>query len=307
VVCSVCYVYGVATKLIRACPACQATNSRSRGQVNGFAIQACETCDTLFTATLPQPDDVTDYAVYYDDEQTVAIPDFVLERLRENVRALDSYRQAGSWLDLGCGAGTLLRAAEAEGWRAVGTEIVPTIVDALRASGLDVRLGETSELDLHDGSFDVVSLIEVMEHVTDPTAILAEAARLVRPGGAVYITTPHGRGVAGRILKTRWSAVAPPEHLQLFSVQGMRIALQSAGLKVRSASTHGINPHELAAAIRADRTPRPPGINVAARYRLNEALSTRRSGSLVKRAVNGALSAMRVGDNLKIVAERVGG
>jgi SAM-dependent methyltransferase len=53
----------------------------------------------------------------------------------------------------------------------------------MRAQGLDTRLGLTQELDLPSGGFDVVSAIEVLEHVPDPDALIAEAARLLRPGG----------------------------------------------------------------------------------------------------------------------------
>ena len=61
----------------------------------------------------------------------------------------------------------------------------------------------------------MVSLVEVVEHVDDPAAVVQAARHLIRPGGAMYITTPHGRGVSARLLRSGWSAVAPPEHLQL--------------------------------------------------------------------------------------------
>jgi SAM-dependent methyltransferase len=147
-------------------------------------------------------------------------------------------------------------------------------------------------------------MVEVIEHVRDPHELIADAARLVRPGGAVYITTPHGRGISARLLRTRWSVVTPPDHLQLLSIQGLRAALGNAGFVVRSVSTHGLNPYELVAGLRHGRARPQAHSNTETSYRLNESLSTRRSGVIVKRAVNAALTAVRLGDTLKVVAER---
>lgn len=282
---------------------CQTSGARSLGQTNGFDIRSCG-CGTLFTAELPAATDEKDYEAFYAGGRSVPIPDFVLGRLGEIVASFERYRSLNRWLDLGCGAGTLLQAAVDGGWQAIGTEVAPAAVQAARAAGLDVRLGETGDLDLRSAGFDVVSMVEVIEHVHDPHALLGEAARMVRPGGALYLTTPHGRGISARLLRTRWSVVTPPDHLQLLSIHGLRAALDDAGLVVRSVSTHGLNPYELVAGLRHGRARTQTHSNTETSYRLNESLSTRRSGVIVKRAVNGALTAVRLGDTLKVVAER---
>jgi SAM-dependent methyltransferase len=290
----------------RACPACREPKSHALGRVADFDIRSCDRCKTLFTSRLPLVEDSTEYyASFYAEGRDIAVPDFVLDRLRGVVHSLARYRTTGRWLDIGCGSGTLLRAAGAEGWDAVGTEIAPAIVDAMRAQGLDARLGLTQELALPSGGFDVVSAIEVLEHVSDPDALIAEAARLLRPGGAVYITTPHSRGISGRLLGTGWSVVAPPEHLQLFSSAGIRSTLSRGGLRALSLATSGVNPYELATKIRVRRQAgRVDSDTVCQSYQLNEMLSTHRVGTAVKRGANTVLSAVRLGDTLKVLAER---
>jgi hypothetical protein len=69
-------------------------------------------------------------------------------------------------------------------------------------------------------------------------------------------------------------------------------------------STTGANPHELRAKLRSRDAVLAGSANVQARYALNEALTTRRTGALIKRTINGVLSATRLGDTLKVVAER---
>ena len=216
-----------------------------------------------------------------------------------------AYRSSlNRWLDIGCGAGTLLQAVVNGGWEAIGTEVAPAAVDALRTAGFEALLAETGELDLPPESFDVVSMVEVIEHVPSPDGLLADAARLLRPGGALYLTTPHGRGLSPRVLRARWSLVTPPDHLQLFSLAGLRAALARAGLTVRSVATHGLNPHELVAGLRPGRERRSARCNTETSYRLNESLSTKRTGAIMKRAANAALSTARLGDTVKLVAER---
>jgi hypothetical protein len=116
------------------------------------------------------------------------------------------------------------------------------------------------------------------------------------------VTTPHGRGISARLLRTGWSVVAPPEHLQLFSLRGLRSALEAAGFQVDSAKTHAVNPTELMAALRRNRAPVEATSRVESGYKLNEALSTSRRGAAVKSAANAVLSATRLGDSIRLVA-----
>ena len=290
----------------RPCPGCRGPAGATVGSVSGYDVRACAGCGTLFTARLPLAEDAKDYQDFYAQARDVPVPEFVVGRLEETVGGFERYRQGNRWLDIGCGTGTLLRAAANRHWEATGTEVAPAAVDNLLAQGFDVLVGETHELNLPPGHFDVVSLIEVIEHVHDPEAVLSDAARALRPGGALYVTTPHGRGLSARLLRIRWGAIAPPEHLQLFSVRGLRSILGRAGLQPRSIRTTAVNPYEIAAALRPGRPREGAPSGTEASYQLNEALSTKRSGVALKRVVNGVLTATRLGDTLKVIAQRPG-
>ncbi|MGH2951356.1 MAG: class I SAM-dependent methyltransferase [Solirubrobacterales bacterium] len=289
----------------RPCPGCRGAESRDVGEAGAFRLRVCRRCKTLFTARLPMVEEATDYGGYYH-AGNLEVPDFVQRQLERLVSSLDGDRRLNRWLDVGCGAGTLMDAARAKGWLATGTEVGEGAADAVRARGFEVGVGELGELDLPDAGFDVVSMVEVLEHVRDPHALLVPARRLLRPGGVLYITTPHGRGISGRVLGASWSVVGPPEHLQLFSGRGLRAALDSSGLVVRTLRTEAVNPTELVQALRS-RTPAPkPGSRVESSYRLNASLSSSRAGRAIKRAANAALNVTRLGDSIKLVAERPG-
>lgn len=275
--------------------------SRDVGESNGFALVRCRSCNTLFTARLPQVAESLDYDEYYHPGN-LEVPAFVHARLDDLVAGFERYRSGGRWLDVGCGAGTLLEAVRGRGWEAIGTEVAHGAAEAVRAKGFDVRVGELAELGLPEHGFDVISLVEVVEHVPDPRGLLAEVAPLLRPGGALYVTTPHGRGISARALGTGWSVVAPPEHLQLFSTRGLRAAVQGAGLGVDRLRTQGVNPSELMGAVRRNRAPVAPGARVESGYKLNEALTSSKRGAAVKWLANSVLSATRLGDSLRLVA-----
>lgn len=268
-------------------------------------MMRCRSCGTVFTSSLPSTQaEAEDYSAYYH-ERNLEVPVFLRQRLDELVHGLEPFRRGGRWLDVGCGAGALLHAASRGGWQVVGTEVAPAAAEAVRAEGFDVRLGELDSVGLEPASFDVISAVEVIEHVADPGGLIQETAGLLRPGGALYITTPHGKGMSARLLRTDWSVMSPPEHLQLFSIRGLKTVLSAAGLEVLRVRTHAVNPRELLTSLRRDGDV-GGGERVASGYRLNEALSTGRAGRAAKAAVNGTLNVMRLGDALKVTASKPG-
>jgi SAM-dependent methyltransferase len=274
------------------------------GTAHGYEVVRCSCCGTLYTARLPaSTTEAIDYAGYYDPSN-LTTPPFVERRLDQVAGMFERYRQLGRWLDVGCGRGELLRVLTRRGWHAVGTELASAAAEALRRAGLEVHLGRLDEIGLDDQSFDVVSMVEVLEHVEDPGTLLRDARRLLRPGGAIYLTTPHGRGLSARALGTRWSVVVPPEHLQLYSVRGLERLLERSGLQVKAVRTHAVNPHELMLGLARRRE-----VTVSERkqtgYRLNESLSERRLGAAAKAGVNSVLSVLRLGDSVKVTAERL--
>lgn len=90
-------------------------------------------------------------------------------------------------LDVGCGSGWLLRNLDGAA-RATGLERDPAVVTALRSRGMDVAEGDATVLPFEDRSFDLVVLRNVLHHVEDPAAAVAEALRVAR--GELLVTEP---------------------------------------------------------------------------------------------------------------------
>ena len=291
----------------RRCPACGFALTAQRGIKSGFQMLSCRGCKTLYTSKLPDAETAEDYDSYYSDEN-LSVPDFINRRLDELIAGFASYRQNNRLLDVGFGAGTLLEAARRGGWDALGVEVSRSAVEHVRGLGFDVFCGTLHEAQYPDGHFDVVTASEVLEHVPDPQSVLNEISRVLRPGGLLWGTTPHGRGLSAHVLGLKWSVVSPPEHLQLFSRSGMKRMLAEAGFRKVGIATEGVNPYELLQALRGrspqGETGQQSNARVESAYSLNEALMASPSRRLLKSALNNLLNLGRIGDSLKIRAEK---
>lgn len=143
-----------------------------------------------------------------------------LKRCRGWVRRVQRrYVTTGTWLDVGCSAGFVVKAAADAGFEAHGVEVEPAAVRYGReVLGLDtLRCGYLEDQGYEPGQFDVISLYDVIEHVPDLNRLVAELYRLLRPGGIVEIRTPDvGHWGNPRDLST-WKEVKPSEHLYYFN------------------------------------------------------------------------------------------
>lgn len=295
-----------AEKTVRACAACASNDAVSLGKKNGLEILSCRKCSSVYTPYSPWYSSEFYYETYYWD-QNLEPPPFVQTRLQEIVGEFAPYRHTNRLLDLGCGAGNLLLAARQNGWEAQGLDVSPQAVKHVRELGFEVFQGELPNARLPSEQFDVITAAELLEHLPDPRSELKEIARLLRPGGLLWTTTPHARGLSARLLRLKWRCIAPPEHLQLFSVNGLKSLLLDIGFRNIRVQTTGSNPIEIWNAMRRKKAPETieqQYDSVLTGYHLNESLMKSKSRRALKNVVNSVLNASRLGDSLKVFATR---
>jgi 2-polyprenyl-6-hydroxyphenyl methylase/3-demethylubiquinone-9 3-methyltransferase len=113
-------------------------------------------------------------------------------------------------LDVGCGGGLLCEALARAGATVTGIDLAPGMIDVARLhaaeQGLDITYNVVSAEDV-SGGFDVVTCMEMLEHVPDPERMTATLATLVKPGGSVFVSTIN------RNLKSFLLAIVAAEYL----------------------------------------------------------------------------------------------
>ncbi|MGD1026978.1 class I SAM-dependent methyltransferase [Candidatus Binatus soli] len=137
--------------------------------------------------------------------------------------------QKGRMLDVGCGDGYALNMAQELGWNTEGVDFDAQAVDAARRKGLSVRLGSLAAQRYPDESFDLVLMNHVIEHLHDPLGTLREIRRVLAVGGTLAVTTPNAESWGHRHFGPSWLGLHPPQHLQIFTGNGLATLARRAG------------------------------------------------------------------------------
>ena len=157
-------------------------------------------------------------------------------------------------LDVGCGNGEFLLRARCAGWDVKGLEPDPDAAAMARKAGLDVYVGTVEEAPYEEGSFDVITSHQVIEHVPDPYAFLDALIKWLRPGGTLWLGTPNACAWLLRRFGRHYVQLHVPYHLFLFSPDALLRALKTRGLAEVTLVRRGIR--DLRVAAESDRISR---------------------------------------------------
>jgi demethylmenaquinone methyltransferase/2-methoxy-6-polyprenyl-1,4-benzoquinol methylase len=138
-------------------------------------------------------DDYSRQAQAYDE--TRGASPSVLRPLREALNGAPGRRLA----DIGGGTGNYAAALRDEGWEPVVADRSPDMLARAGAKGLETVVADAQALPFADGSFDAVTMISMLHHVEDWRAALAEARRILKPGGKLVL-----KGFAGEDASSLW-------------------------------------------------------------------------------------------------------
>ena len=142
-----------------------------------------------------------------------------------------------SLLDVGCGPGEFLLKAQQEGFRAVGIDVDPEAINGARRLGLQAFVGSIFEWEQAEKCFDVITLNQVIEHVENPVKTLNVLRNSLKSGGVIFIATPNGNSALRQRVGQQWLHWHVPYHQHIFTFDSLRIAAQSAGLRVLTNTT----------------------------------------------------------------------
>lgn len=251
------------------CPACEAGGGRPAATVRSFQFLRCPACATLWVAEPPEHVDLYDGPEYFSNPEFgegsyhgyrdyLADREHIEAKFGEVLEHVERRTAPGRLLDVGAGPGFMLSAARDRGWAGVGLDLNAWAAARAREDlGVEVREGSLAEAGFEDSSFDAVAMMDLLEHVADPGALVAEAARITRPGGALAVLTPDAGSPVSRALRERWPELQrAPEHLVLFSTRGLAALLERHGWRV--AGWHPVGKTSSLETLVADVSPAAP-------------------------------------------------
>jgi 2-polyprenyl-3-methyl-5-hydroxy-6-metoxy-1,4-benzoquinol methylase/glycosyltransferase involved in cell wall biosynthesis len=233
-------VRGSSGTLRRRCPVCEGGRARLAWREGGYRYVRCSSCGVLFSDVDRAEYEQRQHNAWHDSElsaDTVAF--YGTARALVHERFLERYRPsgAGRLLDVGCGLGFFVSRAMESGWDAFGCDPSPAwATHARNGIGAErIVLGGAEDLDSRL-RFDMITVWDVFEHVFEPRPFLAALARLLSPGGRVFIRTPNEAWVyptyaVRRAVMREQVELGPLNHVVYYRAATLRRALQAGGLR----------------------------------------------------------------------------
>ena len=221
----------------------QAADCHYLGKVNGCKTFRCPDCRLVFVYPKLAPEKITGtYAIYHDQFGMMDLTESGEGSLfAEVLDAISKRGVQGELLDVGSSYGHFLKMARDRGFKTKGVEIAPQPCEYAKSQlGLDVECCSLDEARFESGRFSAITMLNVLEHLTDPYEILIECRRILRPDGLIAIIVPNlllgypvlkATRALGIETEVPTSAYHVPFHLTLFGPASLRRMLVSSGWK----------------------------------------------------------------------------
>lgn len=223
------------------CEACGETSTTSRLLVRDYRYAVCARCGSARLHPLPDhsPDDYYDEGYFegnrvggysnYDADGTVHAINAV-----HRLDRLDRYVGSGEQhlIDIGCASGYVLDEARRRAWSCAGVDVSPWGRQRSADKGHSVH--RTFAAAAAERQPTVITLFQVLEHMTDAADQVAEQVDALPPGGLIAIETWDSTSRVARMMGTRWQQLSPPSVVHLLSRRGLDQLLERLGMTVAS-------------------------------------------------------------------------
>lgn len=240
-----------------SCNVCGADDYVKLSSVGEWSIGKCARCELIYVNPAPFFEPTPEFSRVSRDFQYTqymhqAITPEILQHetqqllghLREINRLTGQTLHAPRYLEVGCGSGASVRAANDLGWQATGLDIDPELIEVGRQQlQVDLRCTPLLQSGLAEGEFNFIRLRDVIEHLPDPYDNLLMIRRLLAPGGVALFVTPNEDGLPTKMrlmlggVRDKVATVPPPHHLHGFTPQTLNRLLDRAGFKFLAGKT----------------------------------------------------------------------
>jgi SAM-dependent methyltransferase len=230
-------------RIIEKCPVgCDSTLESSDIVLSEGALLRCTSCGQLVN-----PCDGETYKRRFQpfgaDNPIDKNPSVHRKRLKRIQKVVRLPPEETRLLDIGCNLGTFLQLAKKQGYLGTGVEPDADAVEAGLRSGLDIRCGYLHQINLGEARYDIVTLFEVVEHLKDPTGLLKECQRVLKPGGFLCMTNGNARSWTAKFLKSKRDYFdLKVGHISFFNPSSVSTVAGRTGFKVVKIVTRSVSP-----------------------------------------------------------------
>jgi SAM-dependent methyltransferase len=204
-------------------------------------LYRCRKCGTVNQPSLPRGNELHDLYRAVNDDRYMLEERGRRRSARRLLELLATEVPEGRLLQVGCGYGLLLDEARRRGYQAEGVELAREAARYAREQlGLAIRETAIEQAQLDSERYDAILLVDVLEHLDEPVAVLDRLLAVLRPGGALLIVTPDPTSLTARVAGGHWWCYVPahccliPRRTLLELVRARRLEVVRESFSVHS-------------------------------------------------------------------------
>ncbi len=228
-------------KKLGCCRLCRSTFYHVLFIKEGYNVAKCDTCGMVFLDFDPDGKFFTEYysKEFFNDTGTKhAYSDY--EKEAESLKKsfikrcniIKKYKDNGALLDLGCATGAFLETATRY-WKVFGVDISEYATSQAKLKNLDVFCGNLNDSPYIKYKFDVITLWDTIEHISNPKLTIRQSSKILNQGGILTLTTGDVGSVFSKLCGRFWHLYNIPQHLSFFDKFTVSKMLEDEGFIVR--------------------------------------------------------------------------
>lgn len=234
------------------CPLCKIDDTKNLYFKDGFKIVRCNKCGLIYVnprllkKELIEYYSSREYFICSKRERNDRYLDYVKyhstgkakNKFPKLITKIEKYKTKGRLLDIGCAVGFLVRISQEKGWESFGIDLSEWAIKYAREKLelKNVQQGDLGDIKFESNFFDVVVMVDVLEHVQDPAEDIKEVQRILKPGGLLYIETINfGNFITKYLIRDKFVHMVPTGHLTYFEKKHLMEILKSLGFRVLKA------------------------------------------------------------------------
>ena len=231
-----------------SCPLCKEDKSHQKYQIKSWTIVQCTRCQFVYVNPRLQKEELLKIYTsnYFNNRQVGYYRYTESKKLRKKnfqkwiTDTLPYFEQHASVkaLDVGCAAGYCLEVFQEQQWKAYGVELDKDFVYNLQQKGFTIFNTPLTQLNTTE-KFDLISLFDVVEHLTDLQENMAILRSLLKDSGVIVFITPNYESWQRKLFQKKWFQFKPVEHISYFSKKTLQRLANDNGFEIAYSKASG--------------------------------------------------------------------